>query len=93
MWGDKSSNAALIKRQKTQLKSMIFSYVWSHLEGTLAMLTFETRLVVDLVVSIELFHPINFFFTYYALLGSASKCCHLKMKNLERKKKKSHSDD
>ena len=51
----------------------------NHLEGTLAVVTSEARLVVDLVISSKLFHPVDFLVTYFALLGSACKCCHLKM--------------
>lgn len=68
------------KQRKLNLKAWSYSFVfvWSHLEGTLTVVTSEARFVVHLVVSSELFHPIHFLFTCCALLGSACKWCHLK---------------
>lgn len=62
------------KQRKLTLKT--WSYVWSYLEGSLAVVTSEARLVVYLVVSSELFYPIDFLFTYFTLLCSACKWCH-----------------
>lgn len=69
------------KQRKLNLKAWSYSFVfvWSHLEGTLTVVTSEARFVVHLVVSSELFHPIHFLFTCCALLGSACKWCHLKI--------------